>query len=385
MSDSRFYKVLEPGQLAPGQGKVVEVEGRDVSIYNLGGRHHAIDDACPHMGGSMSGGPLDGELATCPWHGWQFDVTTGQCADGPRVRVACYQVREQADGVYVSLTEKPFQITVAHSPDADDAFMFWAAAKNRIDTDNIDVTYKMQDIQTLNQEAQEGKYEVTAVSIHAYAYLTRQYALAPSGASVGDGYGPMIVATPGWTLDRLKGLPIAIPGKLTTAYLALKLLLPECKTEVMHFDHIMEAVESGQVAAGLIIHEGQLTYKDRGLVKLVDLGEWWTQRTGLPLPLGGNVIRKDLGRERMERVARLMRRSIDHGLDHREEGLQYALSFGRGLDHAKADRFISMYVNDYTRDYGTKGREAVRRLLKEAHEAGLIPHAVEPEFVECAP
>ena len=279
---------------------------------------------------------------------------------------------------------RSFDITVAHSPDADDAFMFWAAAQKRVDLDEIAVTYHMQDIQTLNQQALDGKYEVTAVSIHAYAYLTAAYALAPSGASVGDGYGPMVVATPGWTLERLKGLPIAIPGKLTTAYLALKLLLPDCKVEIMHFDHIMEAVESGKVAAGLIIHEGQLTYNERGLVKLVDLGEWWTKRTGLPLPLGGNVIRKDLGREKMARVARLMRRSIDYGLEHREDGLQYALTFGRGLDHGQADRFISMYVNDYTRDYGTKGREAVRRLLAEAHQAGLIPHAVEPEFVECA-
>lgn len=279
---------------------------------------------------------------------------------------------------------KTFDITVAHSPDADDAFMFWAASQKRVDTDDISVTYHMQDIQTLNQQALEGKYEVTAVSIHAYAYLTEHYALAPSGASVGDGYGPMIVATPGWTLDRLKGLPIAVPGKLTTAYLALKIALPDAKIEFMHFDHIMEAVESGKVAAGLIIHEGQITYKDHGLIKLLDLGEWWQKQYGLPLPLGGNVIRKDLGKDKMARVASLMRRSIDYGLDHRQEGLAHALSFGRGLDQAQGDRFISMYVNDYTRDFGPKGREAVRLLFREAHKAGIIPHAVEPEFVEYA-
>ena len=275
-----------------------------------------------------------------------------------------------------------FEITIAHSPDADDAFMFWALAKDKIETGGIKVTHLLSDIQTLNERAKEGKYEVTAVSIHAYAYLTDKYALATCGASVGDGYGPMIVANPGWTLERLKGLPIAIPGLLTTAYLGLKLLMPDVKVTVMDFDKIMPAVMSGEVAAGLIIHEGQLTYAQAGLIKLVDLGEWWLKKTGLPLPLGGNAVRKDMGPERMARVARLMRRSIDYGLDHRKEGLDHALTFGRGLDHGQADRFVSMYVNDYTRDYGQKGRDAVKLLLSEAHKAGVIPRAVEPEFVE---
>jgi 1,4-dihydroxy-6-naphthoate synthase len=395
MPEPRYVKVLEAGQLAPGQGKVVDVEGRNVAVYNVGGTHHAIDDLCPHMGGSIGDGPLEGDLATCPWHGWQFSVKSGQCTDAPRVRVPCYAVLEKADGIYVALvpprsdimqntSKKPdsFKITIAHSPDPDDAFMFWALAADRIDSDNIAVTHELSDIQTLNQRAMQGVHEVSAVSIHAYAYLTDKYALATCGASVGDGYGPMVVATPGWTLDRLKGLPIAIPGELTTAYLALRLMLPEAKVQVMPFDQIMEAVESGAVPAGLIIHEGQLTWKERGLTQLVDLGVWWKDKTGLPLPLGGNAIRKDLGPERMERVARLMRRSIDYGLDHRDEALQHALKWGRGIDRGKADTFVSMYVNDYTRDYGDKGRQAVRLLLSEAHKAGIVPRAVEPEFVQ---
>jgi 1,4-dihydroxy-6-naphthoate synthase len=199
---------------------------------------------------------------------------------------------------------------------------------------------------------------------------------------VGDGYGPMIVANPGWTLDRLKGLPIAAPGELTTAYLVMRLVLPEAKVQFMPFDRIMEAVESGQVAAGLIIHEGQLTWKERGLVELVNLGVWWKERTGLPLPLGGNVIRKDLGPERMRRVAKLMRQSIDVSLANRDEALTYSMQWGRGIPRQTADQFVAMYVNDYTRDFGAKGQEAVRRLLAEAHRAGVIPRAVEPEFVE---
>jgi 1,4-dihydroxy-6-naphthoate synthase len=272
------------------------------------------------------------------------------------------------------------RIAVAHSPDSDDAFMFYALAKGRIETDGIQFEHVLSDIETLNRAAFEGKYEVTAVSFHAYAHLTDRYMLLPHGASMGSNYGPVVVVRNDGPVS-LAGVTVAVPGTLTTAYLALRLFDPTVETVVMPFDEIQEAVAAGEVAAGLLIHEGQLTYRDEGLRKIVDLGEWWAERTsGLPLPLGGNLIRRDLGPETIARVSRLLHDSIEHGLTHREEALEYAMQFGRGLDRAKADRFVGMYVNDLTLAYGDQGRVALRRLLDEAWAAGLIPRPVTIEF-----
>jgi 1,4-dihydroxy-6-naphthoate synthase len=273
------------------------------------------------------------------------------------------------------------RITVAHSPDSDDAFMFYGLASGAVSTGDLEVVQVLADIESLNRAAFEGRYEVTAVSFHAYAHLADRYALLPHGASMGDGYGPMVVvrADGPTTLD---GVRVAIPGTLTSAWLALQLYRPGTDHVVMPFDRILEAVRDGEVEAGLIIHEGQLTYADEGLRKLVDLGEWWAARTGgLPLPLGGNVIRRDLGLEMMSRVSRLLHASIAHALDHRAAAVTYAEQFGRGLDRARTDRFVGMYVNDLTLDYGDRGREAVRRFLGEAAERGLIPAPVDVEFV----
>ena len=274
------------------------------------------------------------------------------------------------------------RITVAHSPDADDAFMFYALAQGKIGDPGLEFLHVLEDIQTLNDRARRGVYDVTAVSFHAYAYLADRYALLPHGASMGDGYGPMIVARRPVRPEEVRGKRVAVPGVLTTAALALRLWDASLEHVVIPFDRIMDAVMAGEVDAGLIIHEGQVTYASVGLHKVVDLGEWWTGETGLPLPLGGNVIRKDLGPDLMRRISRLLRDSIQYALAHRQEALDYAMQFGRDVDRRLADRFVGMYVNDLTLDYGERGRAAVRRLLALGHERGIIPQRVEPEFVE---
>jgi 1,4-dihydroxy-6-naphthoate synthase len=274
-------------------------------------------------------------------------------------------------------------ITVGHSPDPDDAFMFYALAHGKLDTGPLEFRHELQDIETLNRRALRGELEVTAVSLHAYAHLLDKYALLPSGCSMGDRYGPMVVARRPMTIDELKGVKIAVPGTLTTAFLGLKLLLPDdLEHEVVPFDQIIDAVAKGRFDAGLIIHEGQLTFQNQGLHLIVDLGQWWFEKTGLPLPLGGNVVRRDLGTDTMRLISRLLKESIRYALDHRQDALNYALQYARDMDRALADRFVGMYVNEWTLDYGPRGREAVRRLLDEAHQAGVIPRPVEVEFVE---
>jgi len=274
------------------------------------------------------------------------------------------------------------EITVAHSPDSDDAFMFYALATNRVRASGIKFTHTLCDIETLNRKALAGFYDVTAISFHAYPYIQDKYALLASGGSVGEGYGPMIVSRRMHSLEEIKRLRIAIPGKLTTAYLALKLFAPEIETEVVPFDRIIPEVLAGKHEAGLIIHEGQLTFDKSGLHRIVDLGKWWRDQTGLPLPLGGNAIRRDLGPELMASVARAIKQSIQYALDHREEALSYAMQFARDLDPGLADKFVGMYVNERTLDYGEEGRAAIRRLLEMGHEAGIIPQRANVEFVE---
>ena len=272
------------------------------------------------------------------------------------------------------------KIRLAHSPDSDDAFMFYGLASGKVPSNGFELEHVLSDIETLNRAAFEGKYEVTAVSFHAYAHLTDRYLLLPHGASMGERYGPVVVARKDGPTS-LKGIRVAIPGVLTTAFLALRLFDPTVEYVVVPFDEIQEKVHSGEVAAGLLIHEGQLTYADEGLRKIVDLGEWWADRTGgLPLPLGGNVIRRDLGAETIAKLSRLLHDSIAYGLDHRQEAVEYSMKFGRGLDLARTDRFVGMYVNDLTLDYGERGRTAVRRLLGDAQAAGLLPGAVTVEF-----
>jgi 1,4-dihydroxy-6-naphthoate synthase len=272
-------------------------------------------------------------------------------------------------------------ITVAHSPDSDDAFMFYGLASGAVDAGDLQIEQVLADIETLNRAAFEGTYEVSAVSFHAYAYLSDRYALLPHGASMGDNYGPMVVVRQDGP-TTLEGVTVAIPGLLTSAWLALQMYQPGLDHVVMPFDEILEAVRDGKVDAGLIIHEGQLTYADEGLRKLVDLGEWWYERTGgLPLPLGCNVIRRDLGAETMARVSTLLHDSIATALNDREKAVDYAIDFGRGLDRARTDRFVGMYVNALTLDYGERGREAVRRFMGEAYDTGLVPHRVDVVFV----
>lgn len=279
-------------------------------------------------------------------------------------------------------------IRVGHSPDPDDAFMFHALASGKIDTGDYDFRHELVDIETLNRRAFTGELELTAVSLHGYAYLTDTYALCPCGASMGDGYGPMVVARGPLSLDDLRSKTIAVPGTLTTAYLALRMCLGlDFRHVVVPFDRILDAVAAGQyegqsIDAGLIIHEGQLTYADRGFHLIVDTGIWWRDLTGLPLPLGANAIRKDLGPQAMSDVNRLLKESIRYGLEHRDEALDYALQYGRDLDRAKADTFVGMYVNDWTLDFGPRGREAVRELLARGHATGVIPHLVVPEFID---
>jgi 1,4-dihydroxy-6-naphthoate synthase len=272
-------------------------------------------------------------------------------------------------------------IRVAHSPDSDDAFMFYALAKGRLDTGNLRFEHELSDIESLNRRALTGELEVSAVSIHAYAYLADRYALLASGSSMGDRYGPRLVAREAFAREDLKGKKVAVPGEWTTAFLALKLYEPEVEHAVVPFDEIMDYVARGGADVGLLIHEGQLTHESEGFGLIEDLGAWWYSETGLPLPLGGNVVRRDLGEETIREVAHLVKASIQYALDHREEALAYALDYARDLPREQADRFVSMYVNEWTVDYGEAGREAVRTLLARGHEAGLIPHKVEVEFV----
>jgi 5,8-dihydroxy-2-naphthoate synthase len=273
-------------------------------------------------------------------------------------------------------------IHVAHSPDSDDAFMFYALAEGKIDTEGLTYVHELQDIESLNQRALRGELEVTAVSIHAYAYLADRYALLPHGASMGDRYGPRLVARSPMTRAGIRGKRIAIPGPLTSAYLALRLYEPEFEAIPVPFDQIETAVIEGQVDAGLLIHEGQLTYADQGLSLIADMGEWWYQDTGLPLPLGGNVVRKDLGPEMTAKISRHLRDSIAYGLEHRVGALDHAMRFARGLDRGKADTFVGMYVNDWTLDYGPRGREAVRKFLQRGVESGVITRPVTVEFAD---
>ncbi|MGC9187801.1 MAG: MqnA/MqnD/SBP family protein [Sulfurihydrogenibium sp.] len=273
-------------------------------------------------------------------------------------------------------------IRIAHSPDSDDAFMFYAINQKKIDTKGYEFVDILSDIETLNKEALKGTYEVSAISIHAFPYVADKYALLSSGASMGDNYGPMVVSKEPFDVKELKNKKIAVPGTLTSAFLALRLFEPEVNYVVIPFDKIIEEVKAGNVDAGLIIHEGQLTYKDEGLTCIVDLGKWWYEKTGgLPLPLGGNVIRKDLGYTVMKEISEILRESIKYSLAHREEAVEYALKYARGMDKNKADKFIGMYVNDLTIDYGERGKKAIQLFLKEAYERGFIPVLPEITFV----
>jgi 1,4-dihydroxy-6-naphthoate synthase len=273
-------------------------------------------------------------------------------------------------------------IRVAHSPDSDDAFMFYALAKGLIPTGDYRFEHVLRDIETLNQAAFDGTYEVTAVSIHAFAHLDDRYALLSSGASMGDGYGPVLVAREPLSAETLATANVAVPGALTSAALALTMWNPALQTTVLPFDAIMPAVAAGEVDAGVVIHEGQLTWADEGLSRIVDLGVWWAEETGgLPLPLGGNVVRRDLGDTVIAEVSTLLKQSIEYSLEHRESALDHALDYGRGLDRGKADRFVGMYVNQLTVDYGERGRRAVHVFLERAHAEGLIPRVPRLDFV----
>jgi 1,4-dihydroxy-6-naphthoate synthase len=275
---------------------------------------------------------------------------------------------------------EPQEITVAHSPDSDDAFMFYGLATNKVRVPGLRFAHTLCDIETLNRKALEGAFDVTAISFHAYPYVQDHYALLPSGGSVGDGYGPMIVASRAYSVNDIKSKRVAVPGTLTTAYLVLKLFAPGIETEVVAFDQIIPQVLEGKQEAGLVIHEGQLTYDKSGLHRVLDLGKWWQKMTGLPLPLGGNAVRRSLGPELTSRVGAALRDSIQYALDHREEALAYALQFARDLDPQLAEKFVGMYVNERTLDYGPDGREAVRRLLDMGHKAGIIPQESRVEF-----
>jgi len=275
------------------------------------------------------------------------------------------------------------EIKIAHSPDSDDAFMFYGLATNKIRVPGLKFTHVLCDIETLNRKAlEEAYYDVTAISFHAYPYLQDRYALMPSGGSVGEGYGPMVVSLKALTVDEVKKVKIAIPGTLTTAYLALKLFAPGVETEVVPFDQIIPQVLEGKYEAGLIIHEGQLTYSKQGLNKIVDLGKWWKDLTGLVLPLGGNVIKRSLGPETMALVCKALKDSIQHALDNRTEALQYAMQFARDLDTQMADKFVGMYVNERTLDYGDDGREAVAKMLDMGYRAGVIPKQANLDWVD---
>jgi len=275
------------------------------------------------------------------------------------------------------------EISIAHSPDSDDAFMFYGLATNKIRVPGYRFTHTLCDIETLNRRAQEEAfYDVSAISFHAYPYVQDNYTLMGCGGSVGEGYGPMVVSSKKLKPEELKGIKVAMPGKLTTAYLALKVFNPDIETEVVPFDEIIPAILSGKYDAGLIIHEGQLTYSSSGLYKVIDLGVWWRETTGLVLPLGGNAIRRSLGAEAHKIISQALRDSIQHGLDHREQALEYAMQFARDLDSSLANRFVSMYVNERTLDYGKDGREAIRKLLQVGHEKGIIPIEPKVDFID---
>jgi 5,8-dihydroxy-2-naphthoate synthase len=276
----------------------------------------------------------------------------------------------------------PVTLRLGHSPDPDDAFMFYPLACEKMDTQGIQFQQVLHDIETLNRMALDGEIEITAASVHAYAHLSGRYAILPCGGSFGDGYGPLLVGRRPMTAQDLPDKLIAIPGTLTSAYLALRLFAGEVKTTVVPFDQIPDFVLQGKSDLGLLIHEGQLTYAAAGLYKVADLGAWWKAETGLPLPLGVNVIRKDLGEERCRQVARMLRDAIEYSLSHREEALTYAMQFGRGLERSLADRFVGMYVNDLTRDAGSSGRRAIAEFLERGHSAGYLPEKTRPEFVE---
>jgi len=273
-------------------------------------------------------------------------------------------------------------ITLAHSPDSDDAFMFYGLATNKIDTGDLQFQHLLKDIQTLNEEATRGTYDVTAISFHAYAYVADKYALLPHGASIGDNYGPIVVSREPAKPEDISRLKIAIPGKLTSAFLALQIFNSDFEYVVVPFDKIIDAVKNGDCDAGLLIHEGQLFYESMGLHKVLDLGEWWHERHGLPLPMGGNVIRRDLGPAIIKEVSELLRKSINYSLANREDALQYAMQFARDMETELADRFVGMWVNELTLDYTDRGREAVRKLLEEGFAKGIIPNQVPIEFVD---
>ena len=275
-------------------------------------------------------------------------------------------------------------IRIAHSPDSDDAFMFYALTQGLLDSSGLEIRHELKDIETLNQAAFAGTYEITAISLHAFPYIADRYALMPSGASFGDGYGPVVVSTGEMSREDLAGRMVAIPGELTTAHLALKLWQPAVETVVVPFDEIFATVESGRAVAGVVIHEGQLTWGDRGLHSVVDLGAWWQVETDGPLPLGANAIRRDLDPDLQQRLCRLLTDSVAYALDHRAEAMDYAIRYARDLeeDAERSDRFVGMYVNEWTRDYGERGRRAVQDLLDRGHAAGIIDRRVEAEFVE---
>ena len=274
------------------------------------------------------------------------------------------------------------KVTVAHSPDSDDAFMFYGLARGKVAAEGLEVTHLLKDIESLNREAREGRYEVTALSFHAWPHVSDRYLLMPCGGSIGDGYGPLLVAREPFDARALGSREVAVPGTLTTAYLALKLFAPSARTRVVPFDTILDEVQQGRADVGLVIHEGQLTFGGHGLHKVADLGAWWKDETGLPLPLGGNAVRRDLGSELMARLTRLVRETVRYSLDHRADALAYAMEFARGMDPRIADRFVGMWVNEMTLDCGERGRRAVQELFDRAHQAGLLPRRAVAEFVE---
>ncbi len=284
----------------------------------------------------------------------------------------------------MEVTTKPAfrTISVAHSPDSDDAFMFYGLATNKLETDGLKFEHTLKDIQSLNEAAKQGVYDVTAISFHAYAYVADKYALLPHGASIGDKYGPILVSKEPRKIEEIPNMKIAVPGELTSAFLALRIYNQDFEYVVVPFDEIIDYVQKGKADAGLLIHEGQLFYKQMGLSKVLDLGEWWHEKTGLPLPMGGNVIRRDLGLELMRKVSKHLLQSIKYSMDNREDALAYAMQFARDMPTELADRFVAMWVNDLTLDYGERGREAVKRLFQEGFDKGIIPHQVEVGFVE---
>jgi len=276
-------------------------------------------------------------------------------------------------------TEK---IRIGHNSGSDDAFMFYALAEGHIPTDNLEIECVVEDIESLNRRALEAELEVTAISVHAYPYVADNYVLAPCGASIGDRFGPLVVSKDQMSRDALAGKTVAIPGEMTTANLTMRLFQPDFQPEVVRFDQILEFVQDGRADAGLIIHEGQLTYSREGLCKVADLGEWWFEETGLPLPLGANAIRRNIGDEDIQQITSLLKQSIQYALEHREQGLAYAMTFARDMETKLTDRFVGMYVNDYTLDYGEKGRAGVKELLRRGYKSGIIKNSVEAEFVD---